>query len=281
MELFIRYSSSIKKKRSRNNFHLTVENDSDIDVDIKLCNFSEKAKKAFHKKMLTKRLVILNIDWKVIDSTDIYSFLSPFVPGTGSICSVSVMSFYRSFNNLDLRLSVSKDELLKTDKIRSNKTFGLISCNSIKTAREIFKKCNGIELNYINILIDLRFAPNFQYQGLKILNHTEKVPYNYFPKFIIKTETRQIGTNIFSNHISEKLLEFTTNNSYLKERKPTKTTSLQNFESKILKAKKFEEFFKNLDKIDNLSVANNFFSISDFCFVNEFYIKFKNIDLNF
>jgi hypothetical protein len=141
---------------------------------------------------MNKRLIILGLNWKYIKAIDIYSFLKPFEYQPGSLKSVSIVSCDRFLvggnklpnpgSNVISYLNSTNFSLTRFDK--NIKIFSLIDCDSIKTMKDLYKKCNGIEIGEENKIIDMRIVKLDLIEKIHTIESVNKIPRNYFPQFL-------------------------------------------------------------------------------------------------
>jgi hypothetical protein len=273
MDIIYRHSTLTKKRKNVFNVSLRKKNDSDINFEKVSSKIFGISKKYFKKRIFSKRLLFLNIDWNQLNSTDIYAFLLPFVSTNGKILSVSVVSLDKINNKINLDLKLSN---FQNFSISNNTRFCLVTCDSIKTAKSIYKICNGLEIISTNIWLDIRFVPSFCFSWLKIIDFTDKLPDNYFPKFLLnKKKNTSTHLNKLKN-INSKQIEVKHNDFS----NSTKKKDLDEFERRKLINQTFKKFFKKhsiiLDqKINDISS----FFIKDIEFFNKYDNKFKNTDM--
>ncbi|AEA38742.1 hypothetical protein CPARA_1gp084 (nucleomorph) [Cryptomonas paramecium] len=139
----------------------------------------------------------------------------------GNFGNVSILKFYKKKNAykngclFSGRINFIPDRLYK--KSTNNLMFGLIECYNTRISKKIVKTVNKLELIELNFLFELRFVRNVNKSNSIIIEHTNKIPINYFPKFMTKKNncleklTKKKNTfsqpNLISLH-SNDVLEF-------------------------------------------------------------------------
>jgi len=221
-----------KKKRS---FLFNLNFDSNL-------KFLKKSHDKTKKKLMNKRLIILGLNWKYIKAVDIYSFLKPFEHQPGSLERVSIVScdeFLVGGNKLPnpgsnfiSYLNSTNISLTRFDK--NIKIFSLIDCNSIKTMKDLYKKCNGIEIGEENKIIDMRIVKLNLLEKIYTIESVNKIPRNYYPQFLKSNflKKKEIESKIKE---SKNIIKKSGNND-LREKKKTFKTK---FWKKINKNQKF------------------------------------------
>lgn len=221
-----------KKKRS---FLFNLNFDSNL-------KFLKKSHDKTKKKLMNKRLIILGLNWKYIKAVDIYSFLKPFENQPGSLERVSIVScdeflvggnkLPNTGSNFISYLNSTNISLTRFDK--NIKIFSLIDCNSIKTMKDLYKKCNGIEIGEENKIIDMRIVKLDLLEKIHTIESVNKIARNYYPQFLKSNflKKKEIESKIKeSKNIIKK-----SNNNDLREKKKTFKTK---FWKKINKNQKF------------------------------------------
>ncbi|XP_044495994.1 pre-rRNA-processing protein esf1 [Mangifera indica] len=129
----------------------------------------------------TRRLAVVNMDWRHVKAVDLYVILSSFLPKEGQILSVAV---YPSefgiqqmkdeeihgpvglFDNEDKNSDdedndeIDEEKLRAYEKSRLRYYYAVVECDSSATADYLYKVCDGVEFERSSNKLDLRFIPD-------------------------------------------------------------------------------------------------------------------------
>ena len=160
-----------------------------------LCNNIELKKENYNQKTIKKKkaLIVKGIDWKTFRAIDIYSLLKPFELEKGDLKSVSLIRFYTSLSKKNEYKVASFKTRFTPDNVNQSpfkksltfsKIVALITCNSEKFKKNLYKKCNGLEIgNGLNIL-DIRLIDLSLQKKFLNLETADNIPENYFPRYM-------------------------------------------------------------------------------------------------
>lgn len=155
----------------------------------------------------TNRLAIVNIDWENFHALDLYILLNSFIKGKGKVLKVEIYpsefgikeqqkdteegpdkKIYHDYNESDAdedNDNTSKNqkddegfnqiELRKYELKKLKYYYAVVTCDSIKTASELFNQCDGMEIERTQSFIDMRFIPDslttFPYPAKEVCDH--------------------------------------------------------------------------------------------------------------
>ncbi|KAJ4836910.1 hypothetical protein Tsubulata_034702 [Turnera subulata] len=134
----------------------------------------------------TRRLAIVNMDWRHVRAVDLYVVLSSFLPRGGEILSVTVYPSEFGLERMkeeevrgpvglfdddeeeedDSEDDDSNDDeieyekLLAYEKSRLRYYFAVVEFDSVATADHVYKTCDGVEFERSSNVLDLRFIPD-------------------------------------------------------------------------------------------------------------------------
>ncbi|KAJ3299525.1 pre-rRNA-processing protein esf1 [Borealophlyctis nickersoniae] len=134
----------------------------------------------------THRLAVVNLDWDHLKAKDLYKVFAAFVPAGGDLRSVKIYpsEFGKERMEREARegppaeIFEQADELRKplvrsddgedfdTQKLRKYQLerlryyYAIIDCDSVDTARTIYKACDGTEFEKTSNFMDLRYVPD-------------------------------------------------------------------------------------------------------------------------
>jgi hypothetical protein len=176
------------------------------DINFELFEINSDEKFVKNEKNLNKtHLVVIGLNWKLIKACDIFAFLKPFEYQKGGLKRVSIIS-----NKFISTKKVILDEIESNFKYVSSETrrkfgniegspeiYALVECASNKNLKELYKKCNGIEIGNDRDIIDMRLATMGLIKCSYIIESVDQIPKNYFPQylkssFFLKKESRLI-----------------------------------------------------------------------------------------
>ncbi|XP_030524084.2 ESF1 homolog [Rhodamnia argentea] len=129
----------------------------------------------------TRRLAVLNMDWRHVKAVDLFVLLSSFLPKGGQILSVAVypseFGIQRMkdeeihgpvglFDDDDNRNEDEDDGEINDEKLRAYEKsrlryyYGVVECDSSATADYLYNACDGLEVERSSNMLDLRFIPD-------------------------------------------------------------------------------------------------------------------------
>lgn len=157
-------------------------------------NWGEVDQDAETTEDASKRLAILNMDWDRIRASDIMVMCSSFVPTGGSVLNVKIFPSEFGKARLAEEERCGPQELIKYDNVFQNDEgddkedeeqnfvddegdvdmenlrryqlnrlryfYGVIECDSVETADQIYSQCDGHEYESTANKVDLRFIPD-------------------------------------------------------------------------------------------------------------------------
>ncbi|KDP39086.1 hypothetical protein JCGZ_00843 [Jatropha curcas] len=149
----------------------------------------------------TRRLAVVNMDWRHVRAGDLYVVLSSFLPKRGAIKSVAV---YPSefglermkeeelhgpvglFDNENEKKDddsgddeIDEEKLRAYEKSRLRYFYAVVECDSIATAEHLYKACDGVEFERSSNVLDLRFVPDSMEFKHPPRDIAEEAPTNY------------------------------------------------------------------------------------------------------
>jgi hypothetical protein len=164
-----------------------------------------------------KQLVIFGLNWKLLTARDIFAILKPFEINCGKIVSVSILSCIRIFvkqNNYDgsnlpwFHDTKCLDKKVQNKNDENLKILAHIICDSEKTALQLYKSCNGLEVGNGIETLDMRIINLDLFGKIFTLDSANQIPSGYFPSYlkIPSGSTKPIKKKKESNNrtISEK-----------------------------------------------------------------------------
>lgn len=187
------YINKLKRVRTDLNFELIEKNTDE--------NFIKN-----EKNLNPNYLVIIGLNWKLIKACDIFSFLKPFECQKGGLKRVSIIShtlisqkrviFSKIKSNFEHGLLTTIKKFENVDG--SSKIYALIECDSNKTLKGLYKKCNGIEIGNDHDIIDMRVVTSDLIDFSSVIESVDQIPKNYFPQylkssFFLKKENKLIA----------------------------------------------------------------------------------------
>ncbi|XVF16850.1 hypothetical protein REPUB_Repub10bG0067600 [Reevesia pubescens] len=128
----------------------------------------------------TRRLAVVNMDWRHVKAADLYVMLSSFLPKDGQIMSVAVypsefglqrmkeeeihgpVGLFDGENeeNEDGDDEIDNEKLRACEKSRLRYYYAVVECDSSATADYLYKACDGSEFERSSNVLDLRFIPD-------------------------------------------------------------------------------------------------------------------------
>ncbi|KAE8669538.1 aspartic proteinase-like protein 1-like [Hibiscus syriacus] len=157
----------------------TEEEDVDIDYEDEEPEIQEENIPLIEKE--TRRLAVLNMDWRHVKAADLYVMLSSFLPKDGQIIQVAVypseFGLQRMkeeeihgpvglFNGENEDNEEEDDDEIDTEKLRAFERsrlryyYAVVECDSSATADYLYKTCDGAEFERSSNVLDLRFIPD-------------------------------------------------------------------------------------------------------------------------
>ncbi|KAL5276149.1 ESF1 family protein [Megaselia abdita] len=162
--------------------------DEAVEEEVVDHNWGEVDNDAETTEDATRRIAICNMDWDRIRASDIMVLCNSFVPRGGSILSVKIypsefgkqrLAEEEQFGPQELKKEkkeesdseeekayvddeddVDMENLRKYQLKRLKYFYGVIECDSVETADNIYKECDGIEYESTANKVDLRFIPD-------------------------------------------------------------------------------------------------------------------------
>nr|UXY86705.1 hypothetical protein CparaKRNrm1_p074 [Cryptomonas paramecium] len=189
------YTTQISNNKIYYNLYTKKKNDSDVNIKFNLGKKYKISTKFFRTKFLSKNILLLNVEKSILNSSDIYIILTCLIRSDKNFGNVSILKFYREKNKhsnsclFSNRINFIPNSLHR--KKIDNLIFGLIECYNTKISKKIVRTVNKLELIELNFLFELRFIRNINKINSIIIEHTKKIPTNYFPKFITKKNNCQ------------------------------------------------------------------------------------------
>ncbi|XP_061973461.1 pre-rRNA-processing protein esf1 [Populus nigra] len=131
----------------------------------------------------TRRLAVVNMDWRHVRAVDLFVVLRSFLPKGGQILSVSVYPSEfglqrmkeeevrgpvglfddeneKSDEDDDDNDEIDYDKLRAYEKSRLRYYYAVVECDSVATADCLYKSCDGVEFERSSNVLDLRFIPD-------------------------------------------------------------------------------------------------------------------------
>ncbi|KAH8508184.1 hypothetical protein H0E87_010350 [Populus deltoides] len=131
----------------------------------------------------TRRLAVVNMDWRHVRAVDLFVVLRSFLPKGGQILSVSVYPSEfglqrmkeeevrgpvglfddeneKSDEDDDDNDEIDHDKLRAYEKSRLRYYYAVVECDSVATADYLYKSCDGVEFERSSNVLDLRFIPD-------------------------------------------------------------------------------------------------------------------------
>lgn len=131
----------------------------------------------------TRRLAVVNMDWRHVRAVDLFVVLRSFLPKGGQILSVSVYPSEfglqrmkeeevrgpvglfddeneKSDEDDDDNDEIDYDKLRAYEKSRLRYYYAVVECDSVATADYLYKSCDGVEFERSSNVLDLRFIPD-------------------------------------------------------------------------------------------------------------------------
>ncbi|KAJ6353353.1 hypothetical protein OIU76_002382 [Salix suchowensis] len=131
----------------------------------------------------TRRLAIVNMDWRHVRAVDLFVVLRSFLPKGGQILSVSVYPSEfglqrmkeeevrgpvglfddeneKSDDDDDDNDEIDYDKLRSYEKSRLRYYYAVVECDSVATGDYLYKSCDGVEFERSSNVLDLRFIPD-------------------------------------------------------------------------------------------------------------------------
>ncbi|OMO83867.1 Embryo sac development arrest [Corchorus capsularis] len=129
----------------------------------------------------TRRLAVVNMDWRHVKAADLYVMLSSFLPKDGQIMSVAVypsefglqrmkqeeihgpVGLFDDENEEDDEDGddeIDNEKLREYEKSRLRYYYAVVGCDSSATADYLYKACDGVEFERSANVLDLRFIPD-------------------------------------------------------------------------------------------------------------------------
>ncbi|MBA0876426.1 hypothetical protein Goshw_025774 [Gossypium schwendimanii] len=157
----------------------TEEEDIDIDYEDGEPEIQEENIPMIEKE--TRRLAVVNMDWRHVKAADLYVMLSSFLPKDGQIISVAVypsefglqrmkeeeihgpvglFDGENEDNDEDGDDEIDDEKLREYERSRLRYYYAVVECNSSATADYLYKSCDGAEFERSSNVLDLRFIPD-------------------------------------------------------------------------------------------------------------------------
>ncbi|KAJ9172625.1 hypothetical protein P3X46_015840 [Hevea brasiliensis] len=130
----------------------------------------------------TRRLAVVNMDWRHVRAVDLYVILCSFLPKGGEILSVSVYPSEFGLQRMkeeelhgpvglfddenkdgddgDDDDEIDEEKLRAYERSRLRYYYGVVECDSVSTAEQLYKACDGLEFERSSNVLDLRFVPD-------------------------------------------------------------------------------------------------------------------------
>ncbi|XP_021907988.1 pre-rRNA-processing protein esf1 isoform X2 [Carica papaya] len=131
----------------------------------------------------TRRLAVVNMDWRHVKAVDLYVVLSSFLPKDGHILSVSIYPSEFGLQRMkeeevqgpvglfddeneekdkddDDDDEIDNEKLRAYERSRLRYYYGVVECDSSATADYLYKACDGTEFERSSNVFDLRFIPD-------------------------------------------------------------------------------------------------------------------------
>ncbi|KAG4203043.1 hypothetical protein ERO13_A05G376600v2 [Gossypium hirsutum] len=157
----------------------TEEEDIDIDYEDGEPEMQEENIPMIEKE--TRRLAVVNMDWRHVKAADLYVMLSSFLPKDGQIISVAVypsefglqrmkeeeihgpvalFDGENEANDEDGDDEIDNEKLREYERSRLRYYYAVVECDSSATADYLYKSCDGAEFERSSNVLDLRFIPD-------------------------------------------------------------------------------------------------------------------------
>ncbi|XVF58564.1 hypothetical protein PTKIN_Ptkin07bG0076200 [Pterospermum kingtungense] len=157
----------------------TEEEDVDIVYEDREPEIEEENIPMIEKE--TRRLAVVNMDWRHVKATDLYVMLSSFLPKDGQIISVAVypsefglkhmkeeeihgpvglFDDENEENDEDSSDDIDNEKLRAYERSRLRYYYAVVECDSSATADYLYKACDGTEFERSSNVFDLRFIPD-------------------------------------------------------------------------------------------------------------------------
>ncbi|KAG4109115.1 hypothetical protein ERO13_1Z049326v2, partial [Gossypium hirsutum] len=111
----------------------------------------------------TRRLAVVNMDWRHVKAADLYVMLSSFLPKDGQIISVAVYPSEFGLQRMkeeEIHGPVGLFDVIVKDSFDGQYYYAVVECNSSATADYLYKSCDGAEFERSSNVLDLRFIPD-------------------------------------------------------------------------------------------------------------------------
>ncbi|KAK8672757.1 hypothetical protein V6N13_111120 [Hibiscus sabdariffa] len=129
----------------------------------------------------TRRLAVVNMDWRHVKASDLYVMLSSFLPKDGQIIQVAVYPSEFGLQRMkeeeihgpvglfdgenedsdeDGDDEIDNEKLREYEKSRLRYYYAVVECDSSATADYLYKTCDGAEFERSSNVLDLRFIPD-------------------------------------------------------------------------------------------------------------------------
>ncbi|XP_017981623.1 PREDICTED: pre-rRNA-processing protein esf1 [Theobroma cacao] len=129
----------------------------------------------------TRRLAVVNMDWRHVKAVDLYVMLSSFLPKDGQIMSVAVypsefglrrmkeeeihgpVGLFDDENEENDEVGddeIDNEKLRAYERSRLRYYYAVVECDSSATADYLYKACDGAEFERSSNVLDLRFIPD-------------------------------------------------------------------------------------------------------------------------
>jgi len=138
------------------------------------------------KKFSTK-LVVANLNWKKFKAFDLYIIFKNFLNRRGNIRDMFILQGLPSTPILKIKNSQKLDFFSYSEKNdnlsklniskknsafqKNNKEFAYLKCDSVRAAKILFKNFNGLQLDFSENLIDIRFVSHFSFKNFRIIEN--------------------------------------------------------------------------------------------------------------
>ena len=157
----------------------------------------------------SSRIAVMNIDWENIHAIDLFVLLNSFCK-TGKVLKVEIYpSEYgikeqekenangpdkeiftedpeKEGNDNDSEKGLDQVKLREYELKKLKYYYAVVTCDSVATASQLYKECDGMEIERTQSFMDLRFIPDtlteFPYKPKEVCDHLPH-DFDYVPKF--------------------------------------------------------------------------------------------------
>jgi hypothetical protein len=255
------YFSFIKKKFKKKGLHFVQEINGDSDIDF--CEILVQKKSKIFRNFFSKYLFFFNKNFENFNLLNFSFFLKILFQKNQKVLKMYILEIYltryqKKFEVFEKHFDFLSNQnfFLNNRKKNAFPKIILFVCDSINTAKCLYKSYNDIEFNFLKFKIDLRFSLNFPYSLFKKAGYLLNLPKLNLDNFFFK----DFNENFFSKKLIKSCLKFTEVDFFRKSNKNKKFK----FKNKKKLFLDFNRKIKNKNSTFEILFLKNIFSEKKF-----------------